>query len=84
MLIHISCFGRLQTDHCNVKITVKYFEGKTENLPYTAKMKYDLDNGASFTTEAHGVYDGISNTQFIEDSKTVAKWNEKKQRWDNI
>lgn len=31
-----------------VRITVDYFEGELSNLPYTAKIKYFLDNGQFF------------------------------------
>ena len=66
------------------RITCDYFEGTSDKLPYTAQMRYFLDNGSQFCTAVRGVYDGVSNSDFVQDSQIVAKWNDSTNQWDNV
>ena len=66
------------------RITVNYYEAVLDKLPFDAQVKYFLDNGTKFYTNVKGVYDGVSTTRFVQDSKTVAVWNESTASWSDI
>ena len=66
------------------RITVSYYEAILEKLPFKAQIKFSLENGSKFYTDVKGTYDGVSNSRFIQDSKTVARWNETTDQWEDV
>ncbi|KAI0561855.1 natterin-like protein [Gracilaria domingensis] len=63
------------------RITVDYYEGSLSKLPYTAQMKYFLDNGSKFYTHVNGVYDGVTTSRFVQETTTVATWDDTDKKW---
>ncbi|KAI0559803.1 natterin-like protein [Gracilaria domingensis] len=63
------------------RITVDYYEGSLSKLPYTAQMKYFLDNGSKFYTHVNGVYDGVATSRFVQETTTVATWDDTGKKW---
>lgn len=66
------------------RITVDYYEGRINKLPYTANMKYFLDNHSKFYTNVRGVYNGYSTSRFVMKSEVVAVWNDAARRWETV
>ncbi len=63
------------------RITVDYYEGTLNKLPYKAQMKYYLDNGSKFYTNVRGMYDGVSTSKFVQESILVAEWDPETNTW---
>ncbi len=63
------------------RITVDYYEGTLNKLPYKAQMKYYLDNGGKFYTNVRGMYDGVSTSKFVQESILVAEWDFETNTW---
>lgn len=64
-----------------VCITVEYYEGILNKLPFDGKMKYYLDNHAAFNTFVKGYYNGVSTTRFIQTTQVLAYWNSTESKW---
>ena len=57
-----------------VLCVASYFEGVAENIPFTARLTYTLDNETRFCTDVKGVYNGVSNTPIVIDNHAVSNY----------
>ena len=57
------------------RITANYFEGLAIDVPFSAKLKFTLDNGSKFVTLFSGIYNGVSSTKICVESRAVEERN---------